>query len=89
MLEILPYTFRILHYLSGVMFSVDRFVEDELLRTLFVLNPFYGFLTLVRAVLLDLPAGAVLLASVVAWTVPLVVVGFWFFRRGEAEYGRG
>jgi teichoic acid transport system permease protein len=87
--NVLPHFFRIVFYLSGVMFSVDRFVANDLHRTLFDLNPMYAFISLARTPILDLPVRPLTLASAAVWTVALLVGGFAFFRAGERSYGRG
>ena len=47
--QILPFVFRLALYLSGVIFSVDAYVEDNpLANTLFTLNPYYCFISLAR-----------------------------------------
>ncbi len=47
--QILPFMFRLLLYVSGVIFSVDAYVDDNgFLNTLFTLNPYYCFISLGR-----------------------------------------
>jgi len=87
--NVLPHIFRIIFYLSGVMFSVDRFVDDPTHRLLFELNPAFAFVSLARAPILDLPVDGLTVASVTIWTAVLLVGGFLFFRAGERGYGRG
>ena len=90
----LPYVFRLLFYLSGVLYPVTRFVaEDSPVRWLFDLNPFYVWVSLIRGPLLNdplFPTLDVRLAVIGAvWAVVLLVAGFLYFRAGEAQYGRG
>lgn len=85
--NVLPYVFRLLFYGSGVLFSVSAYVENESLRSLFVLNPVYCLLELYRWSVLGMPAQWAELVSLGLWTVVLAVFGFWFFRRAEATYG--
>ena len=87
--NVLPYLFRILFYASGVLFSVDYFVTDPTMRSLFNANPLYAFITLARWAILDEPAGIAVVISALAWTVGLLVFGFVFFHRAEHRYGRG
>lgn len=87
--NVLPYVFRLIFYASGVLYSVDRFVEDGPMRLLFDLNPFYAFVSLFRWMLLaetDLQPQWLITASV--WSLVLLVVGFLYFRAGEDRYGR-
>jgi teichoic acid transport system permease protein len=87
--NVLPHAFRILFYLSGVMFSVDRFVEDPMHRFLFELIPTFAFVSLARAPILGLPVDWVTVVSASVWTVVLLSAGFVFFKAGERSYGRG
>lgn len=102
--NLLPYVFRLLFYLSGIIFSVAAFVTPdaverihealsaEQVRMLFVLNPFYTYIELMRDVLMttysaEFAAEAWLVAITVAPTT--FVIGLLYFRGGEKTYGRG
>lgn len=87
--NILPFVFRILFYLSGVIYSVDAYVESETLRSLFHANPLYAFLTLARWSLLGTTLPGTVVLSTVLWSLGLLVIGFQFFRAAEIRYGRG
>ncbi len=87
--NLLPFLFRILFYLSGVLYSVDAMVSDPLHRALFNLNPTYAFITLSRAALLDGSPDPAVLVSALVWTIVLLCGGFLYFRGGEQTYGRG
>ena len=102
--NVIPFVFRLLFYLSGVIFSLDAFVRqprlDELgvplsasfVRHLFVLNPFFTYIELLRDVLLvDYAAEHARDAWIVAVVYAPVsfVLGLLYFRRGEKTYGRG
>lgn len=80
---------RVLMYSSGVIFPIERFVDDPTLREIIMLNPLYRVIDMSRTVLIDgqvpgLDSWFILLA----WIVILVVGGFLFFWRGEEIYGR-
>lgn len=80
---------RILMYTSGVIFPIERFIDDPTLREIIMLNPLYRVIDMSRTVLIDgqvpgLDSWLILLA----WIVVLVVGGFVFFWRGEEIYGR-
>lgn len=96
--QVIPYVFRILLYVSGIIFSIqafvdtDRFADPALIRQLFVLNPYFTFIDLLRDVLMttysaEFPA--------LEWTYVLTVspamllIGLAYFRGGEKGYGRG
>jgi teichoic acid transport system permease protein len=85
----LPHAFRIVLYLSGIMYSVDRFIHSPLTRRLFEANPMYSFVSLARGAILGLPVTKGMFISVFVWTVTLLISGFFFFRAGEHGYGRG
>lgn len=87
--QILPFFFRILMYVSGILFSVDHYVQSALGRKLWALNPVYSFISLARGALLGMPVGKIMWASVLAWSAVLLVGGFVFFRAAEQHYGRG
>lgn len=86
----LPFAMRLVFYLSGVLYSVERFVPDPDLQRLFQLNPFYVFVSLARAAVLEEGHGptGVLWLSAIGWATVMLTVGFTVFRRGESRYGR-
>lgn len=86
--NVLPYMFRIAFYMSGVLYAVDQFVSDPVMRGLFNLNPFYAFVTLARGPLLGTPVTTGAVVSAVAWTGALLIGGFVYFRKAEKTYGR-
>ena len=87
--NLLPFLFRLLFYLSGVLYSVDRLVEDATLRALFALDPLYCLVTVWRWALLDSEAVGLVWLGAVIWPVVTLVVGFVAFRSREATYGSG
>lgn len=87
--NLLPFLFRLLFYLSGVLYSVDRLVDNETLRALFALDPLYCLITVWRWALLDTEASGLVWLGAVAWPVVTLLVGFAAFRSREATYGSG
>ena len=87
--NILPFLFRILFYLSGVLFSVNAFVETPLYRTLFVLNPIYCYISLYRWAMMGEAATWSMVISALAWSFGVFVVGVAYFISAEESYGRG
>ena len=85
--NLLPFVFRLLFSVSGVLYSVDHYVDDAVLRGLFAFNPMYVYVTTWRWVMVGGPATAVEAASAVIWAVVTLVVGFTVFRAGENGYG--
>jgi teichoic acid transport system permease protein len=90
--NVLPFVFRLVFYLSGVLFLVDRFVDDPALKALFVINPFYSFISLAREYLmttLTQDGVGFMWLSIVCWSLGLFTFGLLYFRSGEGRYGRG
>jgi teichoic acid transport system permease protein len=97
--NLLPYVFRLTFYLSGILYSVDRFADPEtlgdraeLVRTLFLLNPFYDIVGIARHYLLANhvePQIEMMWTAMFVITVVTLVGGILYFRAGESEYGRG
>lgn len=85
--QLLPHLFRVLFYLSGVLFSVESFVGNENWRRAFALNPIYDIITCVRWCLLGDSVSADVVAGFAVWTVVLLGVGFVTFRRAERQLG--
>jgi teichoic acid transport system permease protein len=85
--QILPHAFRMLFYLSGILFSIDDFVHNPTVRSLFALNPLYDIITAARWTLMGTPLHSSVVAGLIAWAIVLPVVGLLFFRSGEARYG--
>ncbi len=86
--QILPFVFRILLYVSGVLFDVRLYAEGKGYDWLFQLNPIYCIVTLTRWSILggDYPAKATVIFLV--WSVVMAVGGLVWFRAGEGSYGR-
>ena len=70
------------------MFSVGAFVEGDLLRAVFDLNPFFDFVSLARWCVLGSSINALAVYSAIGWTVVLLFSGFFFFRAADHRYGR-
>lgn len=85
--QVLPHFFRIMLYLSGVLFSVDASIESQFIRDLFVLNPFYCVISATRWSVLGLPISSGVAIALAVWTLVALVAGFTWFRRAEHRYG--
>lgn len=90
--QVIPFFFRLLMYLSGVMFSVQRFVEETTdhptLARLISLNPMVQILDLYRWAFMGTPIDPVRLGETVLISAALLVFGFRYFRSNELAYGR-
>lgn len=101
--NVLPFIFRLIFYLSGILYSFAAFVPDEYRSMLGVaaLNPFYAFISLYRGALMSSYPSQQLIEdgydlihpwlwpSVLVWTPVIIVLGFMYFRAAEKSYGRG
>lgn len=88
--QLVPFVVRCLMYVSGVFFSLEHYVGAGTLGALMVHQPVAIYLELGRACLLsDTPITPELWLWAVGWAAATFVVGFVFFWRAEARYGRG
>jgi teichoic acid transport system permease protein len=85
--QVLPHFFRIMLYVSGVLFSVDASIESALVRDLFAINPFYCIVAATRWSILGTPTSGIVPIALAAWTVVTLIGGFTWFRRAEHRYG--
>lgn len=86
--QIVPHLLRLAMYTSGVMYGIERVSGrgPEWLEWVFVHNPFYVFMSLFRGSLLAEGPPANWPAATV-WAVTIFIIGLWFFRGRELEYG--
>ena len=89
-INLLPWVFRILFYMSGVIYSVDKFIDQAWQRDLFLINPLHSLLSLARYPITPeaSPISWTMFAVAAGWTLLALRGGLWFFRRGEENYGR-
>ncbi|WP_419932753.1 ABC transporter permease [Candidatus Poriferisodalis sp.] len=85
--QILPHLFRLLFYGSGVIFSVDAFVQSTAWRRAFALNPIYDVITCARWCLLGEPVDLWVVAGLVVWCIVMPALGFFVFHRSEQRLG--
>lgn len=86
--NILQFLFRMAFYFSGVLFYVERFVTNPTARSIADLNPLLDFISLHRWAVMGLPVSTTALVSAAVWSVGGLVVGYLWFQRREADYGR-
>jgi teichoic acid transport system permease protein len=92
--QVLPFAMRAWMYMSAVFYSVDMYSYlPPLAQTILHWNPMLVYIELVRyAVLADVPLSSPLPDLLIkggVWAVVVLVIGYVYFWRGEAEYGRG
>ena len=85
--NILPFVFRLLFYGSGVLFSVDAYVTNDLVRSLFAINPIFDLLEIYRWAILGGDVSFVEVIGLLLWTVAFFTFGIFWFRQGESSYG--
>lgn len=80
---------RILMYGSGVIFPVERFIQNETALLIVQANPIYMMLDAYRSILMEntVPSAGTWW-GLAAWGIGLLILGFWYFWRGEEEYAR-
>ena len=90
--QIIPFMFRLLQYMTGVMFPIQRFLETEgehrALRPFVENNPLRHILSMYRWVFLGDPMAFGDLVRIIVISGVLLCVGFSFFRAAEWRYGR-
>ena len=87
--QLLPFILRLLFYLSGVFYDVNRFHGNEILFKFVKLNPFHVFIAIDRQALLGGHyATRYTWMLAVAWAFGLMSLAFLFFWRAEERYGR-
>lgn len=104
MANVIPYVFRLLFYLSGIIYSVDAFITADALdrlgiplspetaKALFILDPFYTYIELMRTLLMDsyeIPSEPLTWFAAFVFAPVTFAVGLVYFRGGEKSYGRG
>jgi teichoic acid transport system permease protein len=87
-----PFIIQTWRYLSGVFYSIEVMTADleSWVRDLLYANPATTYIELVRdAVMTSHTAPTFLWWYAAFWGVFTLLVGFWFFFRGEESYARG
>lgn len=87
--QLVPFVNRALFYTSGVFFSLERYL-DGWVQWVMVHQPFAVYLELGRSALVEqFPPDPEMWAWGVGWSVVTCALGFVYFWRAEAKYGRG
>lgn len=85
--QLLPHFFRIMLYVSGVLFSVNDRIGNRTIRNLFFLNPIYDIIEAARWAFMGRPIGERVVVGLVGWSVISLGIGLAAFKRGEHRYG--
>jgi teichoic acid transport system permease protein len=93
---LIPFITRIIFYMSGIFFVIDKLGMPSWARMILHVNPVNVYITLSRVALLGASEETVgkgydglhewLIGA--AWAVGTLLVGFIFFWRAEDRYGR-
>ena len=87
--QLLPFLVRIVFYVSGVLFSIRKTIDEGLLRRLLEVNPVHVYISLVRGAFgVDTPAPLEMWLFGVGWAALAIGVGFVFFWQAEERYAR-
>ncbi|MEM8704823.1 MAG: ABC transporter permease [Actinomycetota bacterium] len=87
--QLLPFLFRLMFYVSGILYLPEAFIDDDNLLTLFAVNPAYSAISGLRWAIMDTALRPEHIVSMIVWPLVLMPLGFAFFRRAEEDYGRG
>jgi teichoic acid transport system permease protein len=91
--QIIPFVFRLLIYVSGVMFPIEGRLggaeAPSVIVQLVRLNPLVPLIDMYRWVFLGTPVALDHMVYAIAFSFGLLVFGFWYFRGAEMRYGRG
>jgi teichoic acid transport system permease protein len=87
--HLLPFVLRAWMYASAVFYSYERFIKDPTLLEVMTLNPLFNVIDIVRdCVLYDTVPPWESWASLACVAQASLLIGFFFFWRGEETYGR-
>jgi len=87
--QLLPFVVRILFYLSGVFWNIDKMIHIAALKPILHYNPIHLYMAIARAGLIQgytVTALDWIVAAV--WAVAILVLGTLFFWQAEEKYGR-
>jgi len=88
----IPFFFRLLIFMSGVMFPLEGRLAGADVPSLFLLivrlNPLVPILDMYRWVFLGDPVAIDDVAFAIVASGVLLAFGFWYFRAAELRYGR-
>jgi teichoic acid transport system permease protein len=89
--QIIPFLFRLLQYLSGVMFPIQRFVGAEITgaaKSIILINPLLSIIDLYRWAFLGTPVDTGALIKTTLISIGVLWFGFRYFRAAEWRFGR-
>ena len=88
--NMIPFVTRLMMYVSGVFFSIDHFAGKGTLGHVLSYQPLAIYIELARSALLEeVVVRPTAWLWAIGWAVAMFSVGFIYFWRAEARYGRG
>ncbi len=90
MQQIIPFVFRLLQFLSGVMYPIERYADSDhaWVHRIVVWNPIVRILEMYRWVFVGTPVDLMDVAKSTVLCAAIMVVGFRYFVAAEHRYGR-
>lgn len=85
--QILPHVFRILFYISGVLYRPSDAISNPTMKLVMALNPIHGLLEVVRWTVLGHSVHLASIISISSFLVVGLIGGFFFFKQAEFRYG--
>jgi teichoic acid transport system permease protein len=87
--QLLPFVVRILFYISGVFWNIDKMIHISWLKEIFHNNPIHLYMAIARAGMIEgYSVSALDWIVAAAWSVAALAFGVVFFWRAEEKYGR-
>lgn len=86
--QLLPHLFRIVFYMSGIIFSVRALETHPTVERLFEINPYYDAISIARWCIQGEPVHPGMFIGLGFWSLVLPLAGFFFFKKAEHQYGR-
>ena len=85
--QILPHVFRILFYISGVLYRPSDAISNPTMKLVMALNPMHGLLEVVRWTVLGHSVHVASIVSIATSLIVGLIGGFFFFKQAEFRYG--
>jgi teichoic acid transport system permease protein len=88
--QIIPFIFRLLMYMTGVIFPVERFLnlDNPIITDIIRYNPIAQILTMYRWVFMDVEIDPMHVVWTAVGCIAFLLFGFVYFRAAEWRYGR-
>ncbi|MGW9405396.1 ABC transporter permease [Arthrobacter sp. NPDC055585] len=89
LVHVISFGMRFWMFASCVMFSIDRYEQWPVIKSIVEANPMYIIISMARDCLLYATTPSWQdWAALLAWSLGVLCIGMFFFWRGEESYGR-